>query len=48
VGPGIFAVGLEREGRLELGLCYATHTVSPEEIEDIAGRAAATLRNLPL
>jgi hypothetical protein len=47
VGPSIFTVGLEREGRLELGLCYATHTLSAKEVEDVADRAAATLRNLP-
>jgi hypothetical protein len=47
LGPGIFTVGLEREGQLELGLSYATHTLSAEEVGDIADRAAARLRNLP-
>jgi hypothetical protein len=47
VGPGVFAVGLEREGELSLGLCYASKTLAPEEVAELIDRSAAILRNLP-
>jgi hypothetical protein len=46
VGAGFFGYALERQGALEITLCYATHCLSAASAAAVADTAAASLRLL--
>lgn len=47
IGPGFFAVNFETEGCLQLSLMFSARVSRDEEMDDLVGRAAERLRNLP-
>ncbi|MHB1110510.1 MAG: phthiocerol/phthiodiolone dimycocerosyl transferase family protein [Devosia sp.] len=47
LGAGLFCLALEKQGELEISLCYAPHCLAQEDAAAIAEIAAASLRKLP-
>lgn len=44
VGPGLIVISLEREGALQVSVCYAAHTLAAADAMAVADRAMAALR----
>ena len=48
MGAGLFCMALERQGELEISLCYAPHCLAGSDAAAIADSASARLRNPPV
>ena len=46
IGAGFFAMVLEREGELEVSLCYAPHCLNREDAAAVADQTASALRTV--